>query len=159
MASCDFDQVTDLPVCDIIDEDRVALHDALAEASDYLLQHHRAATAPYQFRRAYLPGRITGNDVVALSRLGQEMGARYMSVGPELSPFLPVGETGKREYVRADQVEMVADNAGKLAMTVRAALEAIKAWDVHHETRPGGIWVLAAAVGVVAAIGAAVVLR
>jgi len=159
MASCVIDQVTNLPVCDILDEDRVALHEALAVVSDYLLEHHMADTAPYHYRRTYLPGRITGNDVVALSRLGQEMGARHMTIPSEFTPFLPTTTGSAREYVKPEQIENVADNADKIEERVRAALEAIKVWDAQHRRGGGARWIFAAAVGAIAAVGAAAVMR
>lgn len=156
--ACVTDQVTDLPVCDIDPAALVPLHEALGVASDYLYTYHLAPTARYKYRRDYLPEKITGNDVVALSRLAQEMSARGLTVPPELSYFLPVGDPSVRDYVTGPQVEYTASAAPTLTPAVEAALTAIQAYDESQNVSGDARWIFAVAIGVVVATGTAAAL-
>lgn len=112
MAACQTEAVFQLPACNPGDADTYALHGALYRAASCL---PLSDGDWYNYRTDYLPGYVTGNDVVALTALASTAVCAGVDVPEVLRPLVQT-DTGRP--ATTDDVLYVANNAGELADAV-----------------------------------------
>jgi hypothetical protein len=128
-ASCVVDEVTQLSVCTIDEPAVTRLHALIERISNYLEVHHLARTepygVPYHYRTNYLPDRISGNDIAAVSRIIAEAKVRGILIP---SILLPLAAQGLVPVTSAD-VEYLATYADEVIDPLETLYATIQAID------------------------------
>jgi hypothetical protein len=145
-SSCAIEQLTNLPVC-LVGSDVQLLHASISQVVDYMATHHIPRDewdAPYVYRD-YLPDRVSGNDVAALSRIAAAAHARGITLPPVLAPLY----SGQDAQVTAQDVYYASEHARILGEILGPLLSAMREADrVPCKSFPWAWVVVVAASGV-----------
>jgi len=144
-SSCAIEQYTGLPVCLIGESDVQLLHASISQVVAYMATHHiprDEGDLPYEYRD-YIPDRVSGNDVAALSRIAAAAALRGIDLPPVLAPLY----LGADAPVTQADVYYVAENAYAIAVVLGPLLSAMREADeVPCKAFPWG-WLVAALTG------------